>query len=58
MPNPTPQSIVEKLSEAMLFPFRRLAMWLVWNVRLGRFAPHVFGFAIGRKGRRIDDGRQ
>lgn len=29
---------------------QRIAMWAVWNVPLGRFAPAVFGFAIGRKG--------
>jgi hypothetical protein len=28
---------------------RRFAMWLVWNVPLGRMAPHVMGFAMGSK---------
>ena len=28
---------------------RRLAMWLVWNVYLGPFAPHVFAFAMKSK---------
>lgn len=31
---------------------RRIAMWLVWNVPLGRFAPAVFGFALGAKHRK------
>jgi len=33
---------------------RRFAMWLVFNVPLGRFAPAVFGFAMGAKGKRVD----
>lgn len=28
---------------------RRFAMWLVWNVPLGRLAPHVMAFALGTK---------
>lgn len=32
---------------------RRFAMWLVWNIPLGRFAPHVLGFAVGSKGVRV-----
>lgn len=28
---------------------RRFAMWLVWNIPLGRAAPHVFGYAVGAK---------
>lgn len=39
--------------QPLLYPFRRLAMWMVWNVRLGRFAPAFMGFALGRKGQRI-----
>ena len=27
---------------------RKFAMWLVNNIPLGRLAPYVFGFAIGR----------
>lgn len=41
---------------ALLFPFRRLAMWMVWNVPLGRFAPTFFDFAMAQKGKRIDKG--
>ncbi len=37
---------------------RRAAMWLVWNVPLGPLAPHVFGFAIGSKPRRLDDSQR
>lgn len=33
---------------------RRIALWLVFNVPLGRLAPHVFGFAVGAKPVRID----
>jgi len=29
---------------------RKILMWIVWNIKLGRFAPFVFGLAIGRKG--------
>jgi len=25
---------------------RRLAMWMVWNVPMGRLAPWVLGFAL------------
>lgn len=32
---------------------RKIAMWLVWNVPLGGFAPMVFGFAVGKKGRKL-----
>lgn len=42
------------MREILLFPFRRAAMWAVWNMPLGRFAPAVFGFAIGSKGRRVE----
>ena len=31
----------------LLKPLQSFAMWLVWNVPLGRFAPHVFAFAMG-----------
>lgn len=40
------------MTEGLLFPFRRVAMWLVWNVPLGRFATAFFDFAMGQKGRR------
>lgn len=33
---------------------RRLAMWLVWNVPMGRLAPWVLGFAMGRRPHRVD----
>lgn len=32
---------------------RRIAMWAVFNVPLGRLAPHVMGFALGAKYDRI-----
>ena len=32
---------------------RKFLMWLVWNVRLGRFAPYIMGLALGRKPRRV-----
>lgn len=34
---------------------QRFALWLVLDsgIRLGKLAPHVFGFGIGRTGRRI-----
>lgn len=28
---------------------QRFAMWLVWNVPLGKYAPSVFDFAMGQK---------
>jgi len=28
---------------------RSLAMWMVWNVPLGRLAPHVMGYAMNSK---------
>lgn len=31
---------------------KRIAMWLVWNAPLGRLAPWVFGFVIGRRPRK------
>ena len=40
------------MANMLLFPFRRIAMWMVHNVPLGRFAPTVLGFAIGRRGKR------
>jgi hypothetical protein len=33
---------------------KRFAMWLVNNVPLGKLAPYVFGFAIGRMPKRIN----
>lgn len=38
--------------ESLLLPFRRFAMWFVWNVPLGNAAPKIFEFAIGSKGHR------
>ena len=33
---------------------QRLAMWLVWHgPYLGKFAPILFDFAMGQKGKRI-----
>ena len=34
---------------------RTFAMWCVWNVPLGRFAPHVMGFAMGSKPQLVPD---
>ena len=31
----------------MLRPWRAFCMWLVWNVPLGRLAPHVMHMAAG-----------
>ena len=28
---------------------RKIALWAVWNIPLGRFAPHVLGFALNSK---------
>lgn len=33
---------------------RRFAMWLVDNVPLGKLAPYIFGFAIGRMPKKMD----
>lgn len=45
---------MSEIKEALLFPFRRFAMWLVWEgPPLGRFAPILFDFAMGQKGRRV-----
>jgi len=27
---------------------RRFLIWLVWNVPLGRLAPHILGLALGK----------
>jgi len=32
---------------------KKIFMWVVWNIKLGRFAPFVFGLAIGRKGKKV-----
>jgi len=32
--------------------FRKIAMWVVWNIPVGKYAPTLFGFAIGSKGRK------
>lgn len=29
--------------------FRKIAMWLIFNIPMGKIAPIVFGFAIGAK---------
>ena len=34
---------------------KEFAMWLVNNVYLGRLAPYVFGFAVGRMPKKIKD---
>jgi hypothetical protein len=34
-------------------PDRRFAMWLVFNVPLGRLAPWVMGYALNARPRRI-----
>lgn len=36
----------------ILYPFRRLAMWLVCSspIPFGNIAPHLFNFAIGQRG--------
>lgn len=42
------------MKNALLYPFRRFAMWLVWRgPPLGRFAPAIFDFAMGQKGRLV-----
>lgn len=28
---------------------RRIALWLVWNVKLGKYAPYIFSFGVGCK---------
>lgn len=33
----------------------KILMWIVWNIPLGRLAPIVLGWALGVKGKRIDD---
>ena len=33
---------------------RKFALWLVNNVPLGRLAPYIFGFSIGRMPKRVD----
>jgi hypothetical protein len=37
----------------LLFRLRRGAWWLFGNVNLGPLAPHVLGFSIGRRGKRV-----
>lgn len=34
---------------------RKILMWIVWNVPLGRLAPIALEWALGAKGRKIDD---
>jgi hypothetical protein len=35
-------------------PLRRLALWVFWNVPLpDSLAPHVLGFALGSRARRV-----
>lgn len=33
----------------MLKMLRWLAMWILWNVPVGKLAPHLLGFALGSK---------
>ena len=33
----------------MMNVLRSIALWMVFNVYLGRFAPHVLGFALNSK---------
>ena len=35
--------------EQALRPLRRVAMWVIIHVYVGRFAPRLFAFAIGAK---------
>lgn len=37
----------------LLYPLRRIAMWMVWNVPLGRYAVNGFDFAMGQKGKKV-----
>ena len=32
---------------------RKFAMWIVWNVPIGRLAPWLFGFAMGSKPHKV-----
>lgn len=39
--------------DALLFPLRKLAIWLVWHgPYLGRFARPLFDFGMAQKGKR------
>lgn len=33
----------------------KVLMWIVWNIPLGLLAPIILGWALGVKGKRIDD---
>ena len=38
---------------------QRIVFWMIWNVPLGRLAPHLLGWAMGAKPVRIDkDGKK
>jgi hypothetical protein len=32
---------------------RRMALWLVWNVRLGRIAPYIMGIALKSRPKKV-----
>jgi hypothetical protein len=34
---------------------RRIALWLVWNVRLGRIAPYIMGIALNSRSKEVHD---
>lgn len=34
---------------------RNFLMWFVWNVPLGKFAPYVFGLAVGQIPKKVLD---
>lgn len=40
---------LNRLSTDCMKLMRSAAMWLVWNVPLGKFAPVLMGFALQRK---------
>lgn len=35
---------------------RRACFWAVWNLPLGPLAPHILGWALGSKARRVEPG--
>lgn len=41
------------MTKDLLALLSRGAMWLVWNVPLGGFAPRVFDFAMGQRGKPV-----
>ena len=32
---------------------RKVLFWIVWNIPLEKLALHIFGLAIGRKGKKL-----